>query len=411
MSARLTIRVHYAMPGAQARTGAVADILPADGEARERAYRGVVIPVSATESKEVAVAPGRYLVRASLPSGAVYSKSVTAAPDTTTEVVLGAEAPRRERLGWHDLLTLRPITRYSVSNTLYLPRLSVHRLADGSALWSDLSRDAPRRGAAESHVWLAQLGSTKVMEVKATPVDDENAVFLLEANGAALDGRYVGLIERGPRVDLVNLPIPWYRADTGGAEAAAVDVAVPFDREGAPTVAVRDPELGPLLGALASGRLPLAWSLSGEGEGAQARFTDALEGKRRNPYAAVAGAYLLLQHDPAEVAPWHPWVKNLAVWFPWLPDGAALYGTLLLRSARDDAGIAAARAAFEDAIGRGVPVFAPVLRLLLDGVTTLVDDPDVDAGPLHALLPKVRGAARVLVLDQALTTLTFGARS
>jgi hypothetical protein len=140
-------------------------------------------------------------------------------------------------------------------------------------------------------------------------------------------------------------------------------------------------------------------------------MSKALYDKVTNPVAAAVGAFLLLKSDPTPSAEWHEWVTNLASWFPWLPDGEVLRGTLCMRVATTDEDVTAARDAFDRAWRRGIPVLAPVLRLLLDGMTTLVDDPDAEAGDLESLLPAVRAVAGAMATDQAFTTLRLGERT
>ena len=60
--------------------------------------------------------------------------------------------------------------------------------------------------------------------------------------------------------------------------------------------------------------------------------------KSDNPFAAAAGAYVLIStQEGPDKQTWHSWVKNLMDWYPWLPDGAIQYGRLRIRDQGSEA--------------------------------------------------------------------------
>lgn len=410
MTTRMQLRVQRTLIDAQALSGAIADVIPVAGRDGAESYRGLVIPVSSHDSEEIEVAPGRYLVRAYLPSGSLLSTQVTARPDETTSVVLESEETPHEWLGWQGLVKQRAPARM----TRALPAGGAPNVllaqAPG-APWRELHQLTREGSVVSAQAVSAALGATPAALGVRTHGDDRTASFVVESAGAALGQRYFAIVERGTTATLVSLPVPWARHDRRGELGrSSVDIAVPLDADEDLGVVVQDPELGAVLGFLASGGLPSAMTMSEAGTPANQQLLSALYGKVENPYAAAVGAYLLLQRDSDAKAHWHPWVENLARWFRWLPDGAALLGAMRLRMATSHAELARARDAFEEAIARGVPVLAPVLRLLLEGVSTLVGDPDADAGTLEESLPLLQSVAGAMATNQALTTLTFRER-
>lgn len=418
MSTRLELRVHQVMMGDQALSGAIADIIPISGDQSGQAYRGVVIPVSGTDTQQIDVAPGRYLVRAYLPSGTLLTEQVDALPDKTTPAVLVAEQTPHEWLGWQKLVQQQ--TPRVESGGIVEPVTAGPAFIDvppggaASASWNSL-RDLLRRrsGVSTGDVIHALHG------VAAPPFgvqnfhDDSTTLYAVQAtNGAPLDRLRYAVIQRSSAVEVVALPLPWHRLDRSYQQReASFDIAIPRSAQQRVSVAVHDEELGSLLGFVATGRLPFATVLGNEGSAAHRQMLDALYKKVDNPFAAAVGAYLLLKADPTPSEEWHSWLRNLADLFPWLPDGKVLLGALRLRFAQTDADVAAAREAFEEGWQRGIPVLAPVLRVLLDGMSTLVGDPDAEASALEPLLPSVRAVAGAMAIDQAFTTLRLGDRS
>jgi len=409
MTTRLQLRVHKVMSGEEALSGAVADIIPISNEESAPIYKGVVIPVGHSASHTIDVVPGRYLVRAYLPSGSLLSQQVDAEAGKTTETTLVARVTPHEWLGWQDLVGQRTLEKRQHPSASTHPQLLLAEPMSGEAMWSMVEQVTTTRP------WSIAETTVALRDIQAGPSpsqsDDQTCSFLVEAPGASADRQRYCIVERDGAIDLLSLPMPWRRLHRQrGEEPAPIDIAVPRDRREPASVAVQDAELGPLLGFMASGRLDAAREIIKKGGEAYQQVFMALHRKLENPFAAAAGACLLLQLDREEAAEWHPWVENLAAWFPWLPDGAVLRGALRLSNARSNEDLLAARDAFAEGWKRGIPTLAPVLRLLLDGASTLVDDPDAEAGDLRAMLPAIGRAAACMVTDQPFTCLRLGCR-
>lgn len=122
--------------------------------------------------------------------------------------------------------------------------------------------------------------------------------------------------------------------------------------------------------------------------------------KLENPLAATAGGYILVAAGDPKKQGWHGWLDNLEGSFPTLPDAAVLRGSLLLRTARDQADIDKAREAFLRAFDRGIPYFSLGVSWLLDGLTVFSDDPGV-----RSRREKVQRVAKRLDLSQAFTVI------
>ena len=100
-----------------------------------------------------------------------------------------------------------------------------------------------------------------------------------------------------------------------------------------------------------------------------------------------------------------PWLKSVRAWFPWLPDGAVLDGWAHLNGIGREPDVAAARAAFVDAVGRGLPFYAVGVRLLFEGMTRIAasSKPANDADGFGAAFDIVRRLALRVDLRQTFT--------
>ncbi len=186
--------------------------------------------------------------------------------------------------------------------------------------------------------------------------------------------RAYGVLHDGLAAWLCPLPLPWRRVSSGGL----ADLLVTFDRATPSASFVdlmpRDPDVAALLAYLRAGDSRATTALLRTAQ-------DRLYSKVSNPFAAAAGALVLVNalrwstqrsEDTAALfsgAHWDDWVGNLQAWNPWLPDGAVLHAWLALLeapgvpdTARDDL-LAACQG--------GLPVYAGVFRLLVDGLRLL----------------------------------------
>ena len=98
---------------------------------------------------------------------------------------------------------------------------------------------------------------------------------------------------------------------------------------------------------------------------------DLLSDKRRDPFAAAVGAYLLLRIRRLDLL--HDWTRNLLDWFPALYDAPIIRAWHLIYARKDESEI---RKLFARALDGPLPIFTEGLRLLSDGVRLLGDDSD-----------------------------------
>jgi hypothetical protein len=105
---------------------------------------------------------------------------------------------------------------------------------------------------------------------------------------------------------------------------------------------------------------------------------DMLFRKMLNPLGAAAGGYVLLAAGEGSGTDWHPWIDNLNDNFPSISDGAILKASLRLRFPKNAASYVEARTALLEAFERGIPYYSAGVSWLLDGMTLLADDPDIE---------------------------------
>jgi hypothetical protein len=405
MSATLEIAVHKVMVGAQADFGAVAEILPFKEGGTER--HGVLIPVGSLQMarNRVAVEAGRYLVRARLPSGLTLAERVTVAEGQSAKVTFRPEQAAHEWLGWQSLVQEGSARRFRETRARQLSRPHVHVVGWGGAdqmMWEEVAEIAKHRWDQFGHLRLWPIfGGTLNRHLE--PQFSDREVSSYTVMGYPTERRYAW-IQRDTSLDIVALPGEWRLPDH---DQAAIEIAVPHDANSAVGTAVRDPNLGALLGFIGGGRLLSAREMLAQDEGPYLAMMMALRRKVQNPFAAAAGAYLLMDSVKERGNIWERWVENLANWFPWLPDGAVLAAILRLRGAVRDDDLAIARRGLETAYDRGIPTYTAILRLMLEGMTLIAEDPDADPGRLREMLPRVRGVARLIDPGQVFTTLQF----
>ena len=115
---------------------------------------------------------------------------------------------------------------------------------------------------------------------------------------------------------------------------------------------------------------------------------------------------LVLAETSGETQPWDPWLTNLTGLFPHLPDAAIVQATRCLRLHNPDVSLA-----FElltRASRMGLPTFAPITQLFLDGITAFADDDSFQSFELDdARLMAVRSVVMRMRGAQALTALSF----
>lgn len=165
---------------------------------------------------------------------------------------------------------------------------------------------------------------------------------------------------------LVCAPLPWFDLSNGNQQSVFEVMTV--DDNNFVTTAVRDTELGSILGYLTRNLLTSARKLVDNAEGMLFR-------KVSNPLGAAAGAYVMLStENQRDDEHWHEWIKNLYVSFPWIPDGAIAYAMLKLNHQKTDEDVERALQAALRAFHRGLPFYAIGVRWLLDLLTAFSHD-------------------------------------
>jgi hypothetical protein len=396
--------------------------------------RTLIIPAGPHASVAVDLAEGRYLFEASLPNGDVATTSVTVKAANNDPVVLRASDSAHEWLSWQDLAGHAPARRgagrtpaAAVIENVEVSRGRsdldfAHEATGPTAI--DIVRDAGELGGLLTRmpsVWKGEPFQAVALAPASALLNPPNfdpalgVTSYLFAQGPWEEGaRYYAVVRTPPAGPplLAVLPIPWFQADaTGGATVdLLVDASdIPQRRDwdlSRPewpvrvSVVVRDHLMAAVFGYLTSGDLPAA---------AQVVETavDRLEQKLINALAAAGAAYILVRtaSDERKRPIWVPWLKNLRAWFPWLPDGAVLDGWAHLNGIGREPDVAAARAAFVDAVGRGLPFYAVGVRLLFEGMTRIAasSEPANDLDGFGAAFDIIRRLALRVDLRQTFT--------
>jgi hypothetical protein len=408
---------------------AAGQIIGASGEI----IRNLMIPIGyAATPTDIDLSPGRYLVRARLPSGQTVGKQVNLREGQSDVVSLEAHGSEHEWLSWHHFASGEAQQgTESIDTTSFLgsTRGVLYDLALAANPLPIPSLFLPGPDHVFEQLSLEQSGDCTIdreslqLDIN-TYHDDRHVLVRVKGNdtGSARDWRrvFVGArLEDGLR-QLIAVPIPWPKvADSFTPESEIVEVllarpsAVTGRASGysppklITSTVIRDPVFGAVIGFLASGDQPSAANVTNElHDGAKQLLFDKLG----NPYAAAAGGYVLLstyRHvDPPNPSvrkepEWFRWTKNLMDWFPWLPDGAIINGWLHLQRGRD-VDTKTARGCFLTAAQRGVPIFTAGLKLLVQGLTIL-DYSSKDA-EVVAALSKVRPFAAAVDPSQPFCT-------
>ncbi|MGW7079803.1 hypothetical protein [Streptomyces sp. NPDC054866] len=402
MSAVLAVRLFLSSAGESNDTLIVGDIYSADLEVRNR--RNILIPCgSPPQPRQYSVAPGRYLVSATLPSGLVLTENAVAVEGEETSVefhmtdspyethswqyLMGniepgrvyhgsSEAPLAESVASRSMVAPSPSPAPTVPDDA-TPRAAV--ALTGLATW--VGDAAPTSCTFASILALAEnptdrpvarlIARGKPRVLRARDVRGEAVTPLYRfgpdgpvgAHGEPPGARQFLVVEAAGSVRLVTLPLPW-----GTSEVEVLVNLRQSPTGSAASVAVRDPAVGAGLAYMAQGALDMAAQL----------FTDVeamLYSKFQNPLAAAAGAYVLIgtDHSTGETY-WDPWLVRLADSFPWLSDGAILRAVRLLRRASPDR--EGARKGLIEAFDRGIPFYTLGLVWLVEGLSAFPDDPE-----------------------------------
>jgi hypothetical protein len=367
----------------------------------------VTIPANDGRSaRRIALDPGRWLIEATLPSGEVISEEIAVPKGKDVPVALhAADHSPHEWLGWQHLVgniegraklnELQDRARKAVREAADLlrnasePRNVLERVRGVRELGGDLA-DILRAERAERpsvHFWVKPDGLrgadawTRILEpVPASAIawspsndDSEAGAWLYETGALAQPTqRQFAHVEWLGQRFVVSLPLPWRAlADQAEVRAQLMVHRPPLKYEVQMGVIVEDPDFAPMAGLMTASTLPKAAV-------AVKQSYDMLFRKMLNPLGAAAGGYVLLAAGEGSGTDWHPWIDNLNDNFPSIPDGAILKASLRLRFPKNAASYVEARTALLEAFERGIPYYSAGVSWLLDGMTLLADDPDIE---------------------------------
>lgn len=454
----LDLRVVKYMHGSSLRLGAVADIIPV-GTSRKKpapAYlRGLVLPIGdpggSFEPLTVSVEPGRYLVQATLPSGEILTQEIDVAGPEKVSVDLVSEESPHEWLGKLQVAGGVPSRRMLEVSQSILGVVPVARPLDVRAMWLETVTSKARfsewlnsDAAVGDHAPQLFFGSLLAAgPLKSVFADDQFEKFEIRGRDSlggpalpspslakllgkevpsGLSRHYLALEDDTGIRGLAVLPLPWLYSkldDTRAGQVMPIEIVLRKPAPGSsfaespvqPVISVDDPEVAGLLGYLGGRDLQSA-------EAVLAQAVQWLYEKTTNPFAAAAGAYILLAADGLRGSPlgeWRSWIANLANWFEWLPDGSIQFAWLKLNTispevegatdgaVKVDAVVAEARELLLRALIAGVPLFSAGVRLLVDALT-LVANHEEYRGKNET--PKETSTTRALMLARWLSRRT-----
>ena len=458
MTAKLQLRLTQYLQGPSAPQGAVATVYPLEPDAAASRRQTVTIPAGWGSPRMVEVDAGRYLVEVLLPSGETVAKEVEVGEGGEESVDLEGKASEHEWLSWQRMVgnvglgaAYGPEAEEAgarsgageprgsgppdfdlpiegaggggggvAAPSSPKPTRSRRAAAAPKARWIDDPADPLRGDRNSGDAWgiaveAIEASSRKLLKllaprgakpIKAGDGDSDHQLYRLCGDGAAslaeplrdwgqpLPRRYL-LVESRAWTEFVCAPVPWFNQSSG--EQSVVEVLVrakPAHGEAAAATALHDPDVGAALSYMTIGALPEARQLYDQAKG-------MLFGKVANPLAAAGGGYVLLATEPTgEADDWPNWIENLRNRFRWLPDGSIQSGWLRLKRRSDQADVEEARAAFHEAVARGLPFYSIGLQRLVEGLTMFEGEPETDR-----LLKLVRTVAYRANLQQPFTTL------
>jgi hypothetical protein len=317
-----------------------AEIFDADAQVVERTILRVGTP------NLIELKPGRYLVRAQLPSGRSVQSAAKLTPKRNARVDLGPLDSPAEALQQHVLLGAVPDTTQPPG-----PPLATY-----PGLWLVLWERQ------ESYGW-------REVPWPSPPqfFDAYRASYWLPPAA-----------ERLRMVQVGGTGVPWRLACIPPSDrppSLAVGTTTPEDGAVTLSVSTGDQDADVLARYLHSGDMAAAEVAGGEvqmalasGRGSIKTAQDFARDKRLNPGRAAIGFYHLLRvHAEAELG---DWPSNFVNFFPGLPDTHVIRGWQALRSGD----ITLARQEFLDAAAAGVPAITDGLRFLNEVLQTMLQE-------------------------------------
>jgi hypothetical protein len=366
-----TLNVELGMEGGAAYGAPVpAEIFDADVQVVERTMLRVGTP------NLIELKPGRYLVRAQLPSGRSVQSAAKLTAKRNARVDLGPLDSPAEALQQHVLLGAVPDTTQPPGPPL----------ASYPGLWLVLWERQEPHGWREVP-WPSPPQFFDAYRASYGLPPDAERLRMVQVGGTGVPWR------------LVCIP-PSDRSPSLAVGATALE-------DGAVTLSVStgDHDADVLARYLRSGDMAAAEVVGGEvqtalasGRGVVKTAQDFARDKRLNPGRAAIGFYHLLRvHADAKLG---AWPSNFVNFFPWLPDTHVIRGWQALRA--DD--ITLARQELLAAAAAGVPAITDGLRFLNEALQTMLqDEPWPGVAAAAARVAAYAGAAD---LTRPLTTFT-----
>jgi hypothetical protein len=412
------LRIDKYLEGERLLGGAIVDIRRFDpaGNASIRVARATVPMGQKDVANTVQLDPGTYEFIATLPSGQVLSRvvDVDASADVVPVDFDFGHSPR-EWLSWQhalgnvlagrDLELMRATgakVNWSLVDDVEAWWLLVPRLATGGDIVAGALAAQLALPPGQARVQFAAGTAPRqlnALEEKPFKVFQIPASARFDYESSQFQRSYALVGDTANRQMLCALPHPWRRVDGG---AAIVEFSVGPDQPLDADEAIARPDVPWAVSTIArDDRVASVLSYFAAGDETAASFLastalDLLFGKMINPFAATAGAYVLVdawlreRGRQPQVANWLNWIDNLAKWFAWLPDGEILRGTVALA---DDA--SKARAAFVEAERRGLPVYTAGVQRLADGLTRIANQDKADGREDRAVIDALQRVRRL----------------
>ncbi len=295
-----------------------------------------------SQSVEVDVEPGTYLVRTYLPSGELVSKQTTVDAGKTSDVALtAAQRSPDEEVGWSSHLKRapqRPHQRgFFPSIPIAKPSLCLWR-ANGLDQWTQLP-------ASSFHEDSRRDDFPSLRQIRVTT---ESSSLWLCISWATRNAKFLALPPA--KEVLINV----LTGDMLTEDADPIGVAIDS----------HNPKAEALLGYLHCGDFGSARAV---GRVVTNDAEERLREKRLDPNTAVICGYFSLLASSDEQM--HDWLRNLEHWFDFLPDGAVVHAWQALTESTPNFAIARERLLV--AAQRGLPTYAFGVRLLYDGLALI----------------------------------------
>jgi V8-like Glu-specific endopeptidase len=324
------------------------------GEDLERKWRGAIVVGKPALVKDLQ--PGRYSIEANLPSGRKVGKNFRVGEEAETNVVLRIpENQAVEGLEWACLIRDSPLTRSGSDEERFR--------STWLRLWGN-------RGGGR---WTVRPWPTQVAIRTAGAVQYQFRLrrrtsyrqHFLQIGGPGMQWRLVAL-----PADDVHVLIASIAPESEDVADARVEVSVESQNHAGDTL-LRYLSRGDIAGAEATTELVLAEELV----------------ESRDATAATAAGYFLLSTRNLDRLQ-QVWISSLADKATWLPDTSIIDAWASLRQPTPD--LTRARRRLLEAAARGLPVYTPGLRLLLDGLAMFDDDVEYTGPDVRAALRRVR---------------------